>query len=117
MTFAVDAEKSRDYRAATGDTLPVYETESAVPPLAVAALALGALLEAVGLPDGTLHANESMRVHEAVPVGATLVCNARLAQRSSRGGWVVTALESEITLDGRTVLSTRATVMCPAEAS
>ena len=54
-----------------------------------------------------------MRVHEAVPVGSTLVCNARLAQRSSRGGWVVTALESEITLEGRTVLTTRATVMSP----
>jgi hypothetical protein len=117
MTFSVDAEKSRAYRAATGDTLPVYDDESLVPPLAVAALALGALLEAVGLPDGTLHANESMRVDEAVPAGATLVCNARLAQRSSRGGWVVTALESEITHEGRTVLTTRATVMCPGEAS
>ena len=117
MTFTVDAEKSRAYRTATGDALPVYDAEGLVPPLAVAALALGALLEAVGLPDGTLHANESMRVHEAVPAGATLVCNARLAQRSSRGGWVVTALESEITHEGRTVLTTRATVMCPGEAS
>src|SRR5688572_10865717 len=117
MTFVVDADTSRAYRAATGDTLPVYDTEAAAPPLAVAALALGALLEAVGLPDGTLHANESIRVRQAVPVGSTLVCNARLAQRSSRGGWVVTALESEITLEGRPVLTTRATVMCPAEPS
>jgi acyl dehydratase len=117
MTFTVDADRARAYLRATGDTLSLYEDQGAVPPLAVAALALGSLLEAVGLPDGTLHANETMRVHAPVPAGSTLQCNARLAQRSQRGGWVVTALESEITLDGQTVLATRATVMCPAEAS
>jgi acyl dehydratase len=117
MSFTVDAARARAYVAATGDPLSLYENEGAVPPLAVAALALGSLLEAVGLPDGTLHANETMRAQATVPAGSTLQCNARLAQRSQRGGWVVTALESEITLDGKTVLTTRATVMCPAEPS
>ncbi|HEX5369319.1 MAG TPA: MaoC family dehydratase, partial [Dehalococcoidia bacterium] len=117
LTFTIDAAKSRAYTQATGDTLPLYDAENSAPPLAIAALALGVLLDAVGLPDGALHASESMRVLKPVPLGATLECRARLAQRSQRAGWIVTALDSEITLDGEPVLTTRATVMCPAESS
>jgi hypothetical protein len=76
--------------------------------------ALGALLEKVGLPPGTLHANESLRVQEVVPVGTQLQCEARLAQRSARGGWIVSVLESEIMVEGRIAVSTRATVLSPA---
>ncbi len=117
LTFTISAEQSRAYTQATGDAQPVYEAEGLAPPLAVTALALGVLLEAVGLPDGALHASESMRVLKPVPLGSTLECRARLAQRSQRAGWIVTALDSEITLNGETVITTRATVMCPVEAS
>jgi hypothetical protein len=111
--FVIDREKSRAYLAATGDKLAVYEENGAVPPLAVAALALGALLEKVILPPGTLHANESLQVHKAVPAGTELQCDARLAQRSVRGGWIVSVLDSEITVEGRVAVSTRATVLSP----
>ncbi len=117
LTFTIDAAQSHAYTQATGDSLSVYEAENVAPPLAVTALALGVLLEAVGLPDGALHASESMRVLKPVPLGSTLECRARLAQRSQRAGWIVTALDSEITLNGEPVITTRATVMCPAEAS
>ena len=114
ISFAVDAEKSRAYRQAVGDNLAVYDQESAVPPLAVAALALGALLEHVSLPEGTLHANESLQAHESVPVASPLECEAQIIQRSVRGGRVVSVLLSEIKLEGRTVITTRATVIGPA---
>ena len=117
LTFTITAEQERAYTRATGDSQPVYEAEGLAPPLAVTALALGVLLDAVGLPDGALHASESMRVLKPVPLGSTLECRARLAQRSQRSGWIVTALDSEITLDGEPVIATRATVMCPAEAA
>jgi hypothetical protein len=113
ISFVINAEESGAYRDATGDSLPLYDQQGAVPPLAVAALALGALLQVVQLPDGTLHANESLQAQAPVPVGSTLLCQARLAQRSQRGGWVVSVLESDISLDGTTVVSTRATVFCP----
>jgi hypothetical protein len=112
--FAIDRERSRAYLAATGDKLTVYSENEAVPPLAVAALALGALLEKVSLPPGTLHANESLRAYETVPVGTQLQCEARLAQRSARGGWIVSVLQSEIMAGGRVAVSARATVLSPA---
>jgi mannose/cellobiose epimerase-like protein (N-acyl-D-glucosamine 2-epimerase family) len=115
MSIVLDAARCRAYRDATGDALDVYDAQSAVPPLAVAAFALGALLESVGLPPGTLHANESLQTHRAVPVGSTVECRARVAQRSQRGGWIVTVLESDALLDGESAVFSRATVLCPAE--
>ncbi len=117
ISLVLDAARSRAYRGATGDTLTVYQTQGAVPPLAVAAFALGVLLESVGLPPGALHANEYVRAHQAVPEGATVECRARVAQRSLRAGRVFIVLESEITLDGAPAVTTRATVLFEAEAS
>jgi hypothetical protein len=115
MSIVLDAARCRAYRDATGDTNDVYASQRAVPPLAVAAFALGALLESVGLPAGTLHANESLQAHAVVPEGATVECRARVAQRSQRGGWVVTVLESDMLLAGASAVFARATVLCPAE--
>jgi hypothetical protein len=117
ISISLDAERCRAYRDATGDTLSDYDELGAVPPLAVAAFALGALLESVGLPPGTLHANESLQARRAVPVGSIVECRARVAQRSQRGGWVVTVLESDMLLEGQSAIFARATVLCPAEAS
>jgi mannose/cellobiose epimerase-like protein (N-acyl-D-glucosamine 2-epimerase family) len=115
MSIVMDAARCRAYRDATGDALDVYDAQSAVAPLAVAAFALGALLESVGLPPGTLHANESLRARRAVPVGSTVECRSRVAQRSQRGGWIVTVLESDALLDGESAVFSRATVLCPTE--
>jgi hypothetical protein len=117
IVFTVDAGKARAYRNAVGDTNPFYEVEGLVPPLALAALTLGALLNQVGLPPGTLHVNESMESHRAVAVGTSVECRATLAQRSQRAGWIVSVLDSQISLDGAPALSARATVLSPAEPS
>jgi hypothetical protein len=114
ISITLDAARSRAYREATGDTLGVYDEQDAAPPLAVAAFALGVLLESVGLPPGTLHANEFIRANRPVPHGSTVECRARVAQRSLRAGRVFIVLESEIMLDGAAAVTTRATVLCEA---
>ena len=114
INIVLDPARCSAYRDATADALDVYDAQGAVPPLAVAAFALGALLESVGLPPGTLHANESLQAHAVVPAGATVECRARVAQRSQRGGWVVTVLESDLMLSGASAVFARATVLCPA---
>src|SRR5262249_28798534 len=107
----------RAYRAAAGDALKLYEGSDAVPPLAVAALALGALLEHISLPDGTLHASESANFKAAVPPGAQLECHAKLSQRSQRSGWIVSVLDSDIVHNGAVVVTARSTVLSPASPS
>jgi len=113
FSFNVDARRVRAYRDATGDALSLYDRAGVVPPLAIAAVALGVLLESVSLPPGTLHVNESLSFHRPVPVGASLECRAILAQRSVRAGLVVSVLDSEILLEGQSALTARATVMSP----
>jgi hypothetical protein len=117
IAFTVDAAQTQAYRDAVGDTNPLYERESLVPPLALVALSLGALLNQVGLPPGTLHANEKVESHRAVEVGASVECRATLAQRSQRAGWIISVLDSQVVLDGSPALSARATVLSPAEPS
>jgi hypothetical protein len=94
VKFVITREISRAYRAATGDTQDQAYADSgdAVPPLALAALALGSLLEQVSLPEGSLHASESVRA-----------------------GWVVSVLENEVVSAGASAVSARATVLSPGQ--
>jgi hypothetical protein len=114
--FKITAEMARAYRAATEDGQGALYAAAgnAVPPLAVAALALGEMLKQVSLPEGSLHASESLEFRAAVPEGQELECRARLAQRSLRAGWVVSVLESDVHLRGGIAGSARATVLSPA---
>ena len=114
IAFSVDAEQARAYRAAAGDSLGLYDDAGVVPPLAVAALALGALLEHVSLPPGTLHTGESLSFKAPVPSGAALECRATLALRSQRSGWIVSVLDTEISHNGAVAVTARATVLSPA---
>ena len=111
--MTIDARRVRAYLAAAADALPLYEADAVAPPLAVAALALGALLEAVALPAGSLHVNESLQFLRPVPLGATVECHAVLAQRSQRGGMIVSVIDSQIMAAGDLAISARATVMSP----
>jgi acyl dehydratase len=113
----IDAARVRDYVAATGDDNLLYAEAGVAPALAVAAFALGALLEGVSLPAGSLHASENVTFKAPVPIDAEVECRAVLAQRSVRGGYVVSILESEIVHNGNTALFARATVMSPAPTS
>ncbi|HXH22280.1 MAG TPA: MaoC family dehydratase [Dehalococcoidia bacterium] len=115
-SFTITPEMSRAYREATGDCQgEVYAAAgNAVPPLAVAALALGELLKVVRLPEGSLHASESLEARRVVPDGSEVVCSARLVQRSVRGGYVWSVIESELSVGSEVAVVARATVLSPA---
>lgn len=114
VSFVITPEKARAYRAALEDEQPAYASSGdAVPPLAVVALALGAILERVSLPDGSLHASESCSFSRVVPEGSEVECRPRIAQRSVRGGWIVSVLETELFVEGQQAVTARATVLSP----
>jgi len=117
IKFTVDAAKSRAYRAATGDPLSLYDDTNAVPPLAVAAFALGALMKVIELPDGTLHGNEALQAHAAVPVGATLTCVPTITRNATRAGTVFITFEFVVSHNDAPAITARSTVLFPARAS
>ena len=116
IVLNVDPERARAYREAVGDARQLYDEDGIVPPLALAAFALGALLNEVGLPPGTLHVNEALEFRRPVSTGAAVECRARVAQRSVRAGMIVSAVESELLVGGEVAVTARATVFCPVPA-
>ena len=104
------------YLAAVEDENSVYRESNLAPPLAVAASALGRLLDVIELPAGTLHAAQEIDVQGGVPIGTTCAMSGRIAQRSERAGLVIMVIEFAVTPAGATApaLTGRTTVMSPA---
>jgi hypothetical protein len=117
--FRLDVDDVRRYLEAVEDRTGVYGEGPGgpawVPPLAVAALALRAILEKVELPTGALHTGQEVEFRRPVPVGSLLRPRARIAQRSEMRGAVISIVEFDVAEEGSPDPSVvgRATVMMP----
>lgn len=112
FVFRVGAAERDAYLDATGESRerwPEY-----VPPLALGALALGGLLEAVPLPDGAVHTGQEFAFLAVVPLGAEVTADVELVQRSERRGSIVTAFALDLRVGEAPVATGRATVIAPA---
>jgi acyl dehydratase len=118
VSFVLDQAAVHSYLEAVEDAaLPALcanEGQAWAPPMAVAALALRGLMEAMGLPVGAVHGSQEFEFRRAVAVGERLASRAWVAHRSQRSGWLALAVEMEA-LDeaGQAVLAGRASVLVP----
>lgn len=117
--FRLGADDARRYLDAVEDRTGAYDVgpdgPAWVPPLAVAALALRAILEQVNLPAGALHTGQEVEFRRPVPLGSLLRPAARVAQRSEMRGAVISIVEFDVAAEGSSDPSVvgRATVMMP----
>ena len=121
--FRFPVEDARHYLEAVEDGSDAYgqgpEAPAGpprwVPPVALAALALRAILEQVRLPAGALHTGQELEFRRPVPVGASLRSVARVAQRSEMRGAVISVIEFNVAEEGSAdpAVVGRATVMIP----
>ena len=83
-------------------------------PLAIAAYAMAALAKSLVLPPGSIHAAQELEFHKLVPVGTSISCRGRVAQKLSRGKLNMLVIEIEA-LDQceEKVLSGKATLILP----
>ena len=109
--FRVSAERVAAYLRAIGDE-GAYA--GCVPPLAAAALGLGALQEHISLPEGSLHTGQEVEQVGGVREGDELTLTARIAQRSERQGYVISVIEFEISGVAGAAIRARSTIMAPA---
>lgn len=114
-TFTLSPEWVDAYIDAVGDTAIRDAGPGLVPPMAVAALSIRALIEASPLPPGTLHAGQELAFHRAVRTGEELTVAARVVSRGERAGWALMSVDLEVSADGAQVMTGRATVTFPAE--
>jgi len=84
-----------------------------VPPMAVAALAIRALLDQASLPPATLHAGQELAFTAPVRPGEALTVAARIASRGERAGWILMGVELGVARDGAAVMTGRATLSFP----
>lgn len=118
-TFELTTADVERYLAAVDDANTIYAERGLAPPLAVAARALGTLLEVVALPDGTLHVGQDMEVYLGVPIGVALTLTAAIAQRYERAGLILSVIAFEVTPRGSdaAAITGRTTVAIPAGAA
>ena len=110
----VAPEKVRQYLAAVGSKSPLYRGDSSTaPPLAVAAWILAGLIEAIGLPPGSVHATQEFSFKDAVPIGGLLDATAEVVQATSRAGMDVIVVEIVAVHEDRPILSGRSMLMMP----
>jgi acyl dehydratase len=113
--FELSAEWVREYVASVEDGAIGEIDGDYVPPMAIAALALRALLEGARLPDGAIHLGQELAFLRPVRVGEKLHASARVVSRGERQGWVLTGVEMDVTAgDGSPVMRGRALATMPA---
>ena len=112
--WVVEKEWVEKYVRAVDDVTPIYHEKGVAPPLALAARALGTLLERLGLPPGTIHASQELECRRMVKEGEEVCCVARLSRPMRRGEWQFTS--ADFTLhgaDGKALISGKSTVLIP----
>ena len=118
--YLLDGAMIADYMAAVQDESGLLESPESnplVPPMSIAALSVGGVVQDLQIPGRSLHVGQEIDFVRAVPVGETLVCEATLKQNSVRGGWRFMVLESEVRdPEGRRVMAGKSTVMLPVPA-
>ena len=117
QSVSLNAKAVGDYVAAVGDTSSPTASDgsSLVPPMAIAALALSAVINALQIPGGTIHASQELGFCAAVPVGSVIECTATLAQNSVRRNWRFLVVNMEATSEGGgVVMEGKSTIMLPA---
>ena len=114
-TWVIDRTFVERYLGATEDDCPIYRELGVAPPLALAARALGALLEVLQLPPGTLHAAQELDCKRTVGLGEEVACVAKLSRPISRGEWQFVSADFSLSgKDGEVLLGGKSTVLVPA---
>ncbi len=107
-------ERVRQYLVAVGSESPLYHGDSKLtPPLAIAAWVLAGLIEAIGLPPGSVHATQEFSFMDTAAIGSTLNAEAEVVQAAVRAGMDVIVVEIRAAHAGRPVLTGRSMLMMP----
>ena len=74
-----------------------------VPPLATTACVIATMADSFSLPPGTvaIHASQELEFFKLVPIGATIECHTRVAQKITRGKMSMLILELDIFDQGK----------------
>ena len=84
--WTLTEESVKSYLDAVGDDLTMYLESGVAPPLALCARALGAMLEKLSLPPGTVHSIQEMEAVGPASIGQDICGEAVPERPRKRGG-------------------------------
>ena len=91
-----------------------FLTSGIVPPLAIAACAMTALSQSFTVPPGSIHASQELEFLKVVPIGSSVSCGGKIAQKLERGSLNLIVLEINVLNQaGDKVMTGRATIAAP----
>ena len=91
-----------------------FLTMGIVPPLAIAACAMTATSQSFVVPPGSIHASQEFEFLKLVPIGTTISCSGKVANKLERGRLNLITLEIEaLDQDQEKVLTGKATIAVP----
>jgi|FaiFalDrversion2_1042247.scaffolds.fasta_scaffold01775_4 hypothetical protein len=113
--YPLDEAWVEAYLQAVEDATTPALAPQAVPPVAVLALAVRALLEQARLPPGSLHLSQELTCHRLPHRGQTVTAQATIVSRGERQGWLLLGIELLVEGEGgEPLVSGRATLGLPA---
>lgn len=102
-----------EYLRSVGDDLPIYNETGIVPPLYLAASALGALLRTLALPPGAIHSLQEVAVLAPVAIGSEVKIRAMMEKPRRRAGLEFLTTVCTIESGGTTALTSKSMVLLP----
>lgn len=113
-SWTLSEESVKGYLDAVGDDAALYTEAGLVPPLALCAFALGAMLEKLSLPAGTIHSIQEMEALAGVGVGEEVRGKATPERPRARGGLRFMTVGYTLENGGGTAVQTgKTTVLAP----
>ena len=117
-SWELTAERVKQYLEAVGDGPELYFQIGLVPPLALSAYVLGALLEKLALPAGAIHSLQEIDSLLPVSLGQHITGRALVERPRQRGSLQFTTVAYTLTnAEGVTVQTGKTTVLVAAGAS
>ena len=112
--WTLTEEAVREYLEAVGDDLDLYLERGMAPPLALCAYALGAMLEKLSLPAGTIHSIQEMEALAGVAIGEEIRGEAMPERPRTRGGLRFMSVGYRLSrMSGEVVQTGKTTVLTP----
>ena len=118
--WTATSEFVAQYLAALETPPTFYSERKLVPPMALAARALGLLIEELGLAPGTVHTSQEVTALKPVKFGQEVHATAKPSRPLRRGSWeflsvAFTLSELKDGIAGDPVMRGKTTVMSPVE--
>lgn len=85
-----------------------------IPPTAILAMIMKALIESLAPPPGTIHVSQELEIFQALKIGETIFSEAKIAQKTKRGGLNIVVIDLLVKdLKGEQVMSGKTTLFLP----